>query len=108
MTTHRPIFETFLEGTTHHRRGKVRDIYEVGIDLLLIVTTDRISAYDHVLGTAIPDKGKVLTQLSAFWFERTQAVVENHLVSIDSSTFPEGLRPHKELLSGRSMLVRRA
>lgn len=108
MTTHRPIFETFLEGTTHHRRGKVRDIYEVGTDLLLIVTTDRISAYDHVLGTAIPDKGKVLTQLSAFWFKRTQAIVENHLISIDSSTFPEVLRPHEELLSGRSMLVRRA
>ncbi len=107
MTTHRPIFETFLEGITHHRRGKVRDIYEVGTDLLLIVTTDRISAYDHVLGTAIPDKGKVLTQLSDFWFKRTQAIIKNHLISIDSSTFPEVLRPHEELLSGRSMLVRR-
>ena len=107
MTTHRPIFETALEGTTHHRRGKVRDIYEIGTDQLLIVTTDRISAYDYVLGTAIPDKGKVLTQLSAFWFERTRAIVPNHLVSIDSSTFPEELRPHEALLSGRSMLVRR-
>ena len=107
MTTHRPIFETALEGTTPHRRGKVRDIYEIGTDQLLIVTTDRISAYDYVLGTAIPDKGKVLTQLSAFWFERTRAIVPNHLVSIDSSTFPEALRPHEELLSGRSMLVRR-
>ena len=108
MTTHRPIFETFLEGTTHHRRGKVRDIYELDADLLLIITTDRISAYDYVLGTAIPDKGKVLTQLSAFWFERTQSIVENHLISIDASAFPEVLHPHKELLSGRSMVVRKA
>ena len=107
MTTHRPIFETALEGTTHHRRGKVRDIYEIGTDQLLIVTTDRISAYDYVLGTAIPDKGKVLTQLSAFWFERTRSIVPNHLLSIDSSTFPAELRPHEALLSGRSMLVQR-
>ena len=70
MSTPAPVFETFLEGIAPHRRGKVRDIYEVD-DFLLIVTTDRISAYDCVLGSAIPDKGKVLTQLSAFWFDRT-------------------------------------
>ena len=107
VTTTAPVFETFLDGIAPHRRGKVRDIYEVD-DALLIVTTDRISAYDCVLGSAIPDKGKVLTQLSAFWFERTQDIVPNHMISIDSPTYPTALFPYAELLSGRSMLVRRA
>ena len=107
VTTTAPVFETFLDGIAPHRRGKVRDIYEVD-DALLIVTTDRISAYDCVLGSAIPDKGKVLTQLSAFWFERTQDIVPNHMISIDSATYPTALLPYVELLSGRSMLVRRA
>ena len=107
VTTTAPVFETFLDGIAPHRRGKVRDIYEVD-DALLIVTTDRISAYDCVLGSAIPDKGKVLTQLSAFWFERTQDIVPNHMISIDSPTYPTALLPYAELLSGRSMLVRRA
>jgi phosphoribosylaminoimidazole-succinocarboxamide synthase len=105
--TSAPVFETFLEGITSHRRGKVRDIYEVD-DLLLIVTTDRISAYDCVLGSAIPDKGKVLTQLSAFWFDHTADIVANHMVSIDPATYPESLQPHAETLAGRSMLVQRA
>ena len=107
VTTTAPVFETFLDGIASHRRGKVRDIYEVD-DALLIVTTDRISAYDCVLGSAIPDKGKVLTQLSAFWFERTPDIVPNHMISIDSATYPTALLPYVELLSGRSMLVRRA
>ena len=107
MTTTAPVFETFLEGIAPHRRGKVRDIYEVD-DVLLIVTTDRISAYDCVLGSAIPDKGKVLTQLSAFWFDRTHDIVANHMVSIDPATYPDSLRPYAAMLSGRSMLVRRA
>jgi len=107
MATSLPVFETFLEGIAPHRRGKVRDIYEVG-DFLLIVTTDRISAYDCVLGSAIPDKGKVLTQLSAFWFDRTQDITANHMVSIDPTTYPDALQPYAEMLSGRSMLVRRA
>ena len=107
MSTPAPVFETFLEGITPHRRGKVRDIYEVD-DFLLIVTTDRISAYDCVLGSAIPDKGKVLTQLSAFWFDRTTHIVPNHMVSINPATYPESLQPHAEMLGGRSMLVRRA
>jgi len=102
-----PVFETFLEGIAAHRRGKVRDIYEVD-ELLLIVTTDRISAYDCVLGSAIPDKGKVLTQLSAFWFDRTADIVANHMVSIDPATYPAALQPHAEVLAGRSMLVQRA
>ena len=107
MSTAAPIFETTLEGITSHRRGKVRDIYEVA-DHLLIVATDRISAYDFVLGSAIPDKGKVLTQLSAFWFERTADIVANHMVAVDSATYPVVLRPHADVLAGRSMLVRRA
>ena len=107
MSTATPIFETTLEGLSSHRRGKVRDIYEVG-DHLLIVATDRISAYDFVLGSAIPDKGKVLTQLSAFWFSRTTDIVKNHLISVDPAAYPPVLHPHADILAGRSMLVRRA
>ena len=81
-------------------------MYEVG-DELLMVATDRISAYDLVLGSAIPDKGKVLTQFSAFWFARTRDIVDNHMVSIDPADYPSALRPHAEMLAGRSMLVRR-
>ena len=82
MSTTAPVFETLLDDIPSHRRGqrrKVRDMYEVD-DYLLMVATDRISAYDFVLGSVIPDKGKVLTQLSAFWFERTRDIVPNHMV----------------------------
>jgi phosphoribosylaminoimidazole-succinocarboxamide synthase len=81
-------------------------VYEVSDDLL-IVTTDRISAFDYVLGSGIPDKGKVLTQLSAFWFERMGDLVPHHLLSADVEAFPESLRPYRDLLQGRSMLVRK-
>jgi len=101
-----PLLETSLEALTLHRRGKVRDVYEVGDDLL-IVTTDRISAFDYVLGSGIPDKGKVLTQLSAFWFERMGDLVPHHLISSDAAAFPEPLRVYRDLLQGRSMLVRK-
>jgi phosphoribosylaminoimidazole-succinocarboxamide synthase len=101
-----PLLETSLEALTLHRRGKVRDVYEVSDDLL-IVTTDRISAFDYVLGSGIPDKGKVLTQLSAFWFERMGDLVPHHLLSADVEAFPESLRPYRDLLQGRSMLVRK-
>jgi phosphoribosylaminoimidazole-succinocarboxamide synthase len=101
-----PLLETSLTGLTLHRRGKVRDVYEVGGDLL-IVTTDRISAFDYVLGSGIPDKGKVLTQLSAFWFQRMGDLVPHHLIATDVAAFPEVLRPHASILQGRSMLVRR-
>jgi phosphoribosylaminoimidazole-succinocarboxamide synthase len=84
----------------------VRDIYELG-DQLLLVATDRISAFDYVLGSGIPDKGKVLTQLSAFWFEQTAAIVPNHLVTIDVTAFPAEFRSDATTLAGRSMLVRR-
>lgn len=106
MSSAVPVFETALEGLTAHRRGKVRDMYAVG-DHLLMVATDRISAYDVVLGSAIPDKGRVLTQLSAFWFARTGHIVRNHLIATDPAAYPESLRPFGPLLAGRSMLVRR-
>jgi len=106
VTSAPPLFETSLNGLTHQRRGKVRDMYEVG-DHLLMVATDRISAYDLVLGSVIPDKGKVLTQLSAFWFRRTGDLVPNHMVSTDPDEYPDQCRPHADLLRGRSMLVRK-
>jgi len=100
------LLETSLDGLTLSRRGKVRDVYEVG-EYLLIVATDRISAFDFVLGSGIPDKGKVLTQMSAFWFEQLDGVVAHHLVSTHADQFPEPARRHADLLRGRSMLVRR-
>jgi phosphoribosylaminoimidazole-succinocarboxamide synthase len=84
----------------------VRDIYELG-DQLLLVATDRISAFDYVLASGIPDKGKVLTQLSAFWFDQTAAIVPNHLVTIDVTKFPTQFRADTATLAGRSMLVRK-
>jgi phosphoribosylaminoimidazole-succinocarboxamide synthase len=101
-----PLLETALDNLTLHRRGKVRDVYEVG-DALLIVTTDRISAFDYVLNSGIPDKGRVLTQLSAFWFERMRDLVPHHLLATDVDEFPEEARQHANVLAGRTMLVRR-
>ena len=89
------------------KRGKVRDVYDLG-DRLLIVATDRLSAYDHVLAPEIPDKGKVLNQLSAFWFARLADVVPHHLLTIDPAEFPEPLPALAPLLAGRSALVRKA
>ena len=106
MTSAPTLFETSLHGLTPQRRGKVRDLYIVD-DYLLIVATDRISAYDVILDSVIPDKGKVLTQLSAFWFSRTGDVVPHHLVSTIPEQYPESCQPHAEVLRGRSMLVRR-
>jgi len=101
-----PLLETHLAGLPPHRSGKVRDIYDLG-DTLLIVATDRISAFDYVLGSGIPDKGKVLTRLSAFWFEQTRHIVPNHVVQTDVRLFPAALQPHAAILDGRSMLVRK-
>ena len=106
VTSAPALFETSLEGLAPQRRGKVRDLYAIGNDLLM-VATDRISAYDLVLGSTIPDKGKVLTQLSAFWFARTASLVKNHLLSTNPDDYPAACRPHAETLRGRSMLVRR-
>jgi phosphoribosylaminoimidazole-succinocarboxamide synthase len=89
-------------------KGKVRDVFEVGPDALLMVATDRISAFDVVLPTPIPDKGRVLTGLSVFWFQKTSHIVGNHLATANVREFPPGLREHRRLLAGRSKLVRRA
>ena len=101
-----PILQTTLADRRPDRQGKVRDIYDFG-DRLLIVATDRISAFDYVLGSGIPDKGKVLTQISSFWFERMQPIVANHLLSTTPSSYPGEARRAVELLQGRSMLVTR-
>jgi phosphoribosylaminoimidazole-succinocarboxamide synthase len=101
-----PILQTTLADRRPDRQGKVRDIYDFG-ERLLIVATDRISAFDYVLGSGIPDKGKVLTQISAFWFERTRSVVANHVLSTDAASFPGEARRSAKLLQGRSMLVAR-
>jgi phosphoribosylaminoimidazole-succinocarboxamide synthase len=101
-----PLLETRLSGLAPHRQGKVRDIFDLG-ESLLMVATDRISAFDYVLGSGIPDKGKVLTQLSAFWFEKTADIVPNHLLTTDVSRYPAEMRPHADVLAGRSMLVRK-
>ncbi len=89
-------------------RGKVRDTYELGPDELLMVATDRISAFDHVLPNGIPDRGKVLTQLSIFWFSQTDTFQANHLISGMVPDLPPALREHRERLAGRFMIVRKA
>jgi len=101
------VLETNLSGLRKPKRGKVRDIYDLG-DSLLIVATDRISAFDVVLPNAIPEKGRVLTQISKYWFTRTSDIVRNHLLSTDLRDFPENCRQHADVLEGRSMLVRKA
>jgi len=102
-----PVQTTELEGLTLANRGKVRDIYDVG-DHLLIVATDRLSAFDVVLPSPIPFKGAVLTQISAHWFRQTEGIIRNHMVSVDPAEYPEAAGPHADLLAGRSMLVKKA
>jgi phosphoribosylaminoimidazole-succinocarboxamide synthase len=101
-----PLLETSFPNLTLHGRGKVRDIYAVGDDLLL-VATDRINAFDYVLGSGITDKGKVLNQLSAFWFERMGDLVRHHVITTDVGSYPAETRPYADVLRGRSMLCRR-
>jgi phosphoribosylaminoimidazole-succinocarboxamide synthase len=101
------LLETNLGATPLIGRGKVRDLYAVGDDLLL-VATDRISAFDHVLATGIPGKGKILTQISLFWFDLLKDILPNHLITADVAQFPASLQPYAEQLQGRSMLVKRA
>ena len=102
-----PLLTTEFEGVKLLARGKVRDIYELG-EQLLIVATDRISAFDVVMPNGITDKGRVLTQLSLFWFELTGNIVDNHLITADVGQYPASLADHAETLAGRSMLVKRA
>ena len=101
------LMKTELAGLKLHGRGKVRDIYDVG-EHLLIVATDRLSAFDVVLPTPIPNKGKVLTQMSAFWFDHFKDFVPNHVVSTKVDEYAKELRQFREQLEGRSMLVKKA
>src|ERR1700721_441543 len=91
-----------------HASGKVRDVYSLDSDHLLFVATDRISAFDYVLATGIPHKGRVLTQISLFWFDFLKDLVPNHLVTADVTRYPQAVRPHADELRGRSMMVMRA
>jgi phosphoribosylaminoimidazole-succinocarboxamide synthase len=101
------VLSTNLEGLPLLRRGKVRDIYEAE-EHLLIVATDRVSAFDVVLPDGIPEKGRVLTYLSCFWFARLAGVVAHHLVSVEVDDFPSACRPYRDLLAGRTMLVKKS
>lgn len=100
------VLRTDFPDLALYARGKVRDIYDFG-DRLLLVATDRISAFDVLLPTGIPGKGEVLTVLSAYWFRMTEDLVPNHLISTDVDAFPDACRPYRQQLLGRSMLVRK-
>src|SRR5579872_4490494 len=108
MTGHDlPLWQSDLPGLPPPRRGKVRDVYDLG-ETLLIVASDRLSAYDHVLRPGIPGKGKVLNQLSNFWFARLAPIVPNHLLATDPADFPAALAPFRDALRGRAVLARKA
>jgi len=102
------LIQTDLGSLPLTARGKVRDIYAISADQLLFVASDRISAFDHVLGSGIPFKGRILTRLSLFWFDLLTPIVPNHLITADATQFPSGLQPFLDQLEGRSMLVKRA
>ncbi|HOU48573.1 MAG TPA: phosphoribosylaminoimidazolesuccinocarboxamide synthase, partial [Candidatus Aminicenantes bacterium] len=101
-----PFADVILPELRLYKKGKVRDVYELD-DKLLIVATDRISAFDFVLPSLIPDKGRVLTQLSRFWFEYTSLVCPNHMIAADVAAFPPALAEYADLLDKRAMLVRK-
>ncbi len=101
------VFETNLPGLNLVRRGKVRDLYDLG-DSYLMVATDRLSAFDVVMPDAIPGKGIVLNQISLFWFNEMASIVKNHIITSDVNEFPEACRPHADILEGRSMIVKKA
>jgi phosphoribosylaminoimidazole-succinocarboxamide synthase len=101
------VFETSLPGCDLRARGKVRDVYNAG-DYLVIVATDRLSAFDYILPTPIPDKGRVLTQTTLFWLELLDGIIPNHFVSADVGAYPDPFPRFRDQLDGRSMLVRRA
>lgn len=101
------ILKTEIEELGKPRRGKVRDIYDLG-DSLLLIATDRVSAFDVVLPNGIPYKGRVLTGISIFWFEMMKDIIKNHIIATDIRDYPEHLRKYSEILSGRSMLVKKA
>lgn len=100
------VYATDFKELTLIKQGKVRDMYDLG-DALLMVATDRISAFDVVMQDPIPDKGKALTQMSLFWFEKMASMVENHLITGNVADFPPACRPYADILEGRSMLVKK-
>jgi phosphoribosylaminoimidazole-succinocarboxamide synthase len=100
----KPLLQTALPGVKLWKRGKVRDVYDLG-DRLLVVATDRLSAFDVVLPTGIPGKGVVLTQMSLFWFRLLQGVIENHVLTADVAEYDAPLQPYRDQLAGRSMIV---
>jgi len=101
------VMETQLRGLNLLNRGKVRDIYDLG-DTLLIVATDRISAFDVIMSDPIPGKGEILTKISAFWFDQMADLIENHVLSFDVADFPEACKPHADVLRNRTMWVKKA
>ncbi len=107
MSSNNALWQTELEGLPAPKRGKVRDIYDLG-DTLLIVACDRISAYDHVLQPGIPGKGKILNQITNYWFEQMADLVPHHLLATEPEDFPAELAPHAEVLRGRAVLAKKA
>src|SRR6266568_6327634 len=109
ISRHSPLVATSLTGFELFSRGKVRDVYQAGADRLLVVATDRLSAFDVVMREGIPDKGRVLTQLSCFWFDFVSRMgMPHHFITAQLSEYPEGLRPFADQMEGRSMLVEMA
>ena len=106
MSTAKAVYQTELEGVPLVSRGKVRDIYDLG-EHLLIVATDRLSAFDYILPNPIPDKGKVLNQIAEFWFLRSERICLHHVIETDVDHFPEVLRPYADQLRGRSTLAQK-
>ena len=101
------VTQTNFEGLNIWRRGKVRDVYDLG-DSLLIIATDRISAFDVIMDDPIPGKGQVLTRISKYWFKKMEDIIPNHIISFETEDFPEQLAPFAEFLEGRSMWVKKA
>src|SRR5580765_8568053 len=102
------LLQTDFSGLHLFASGKVRDVYKLGADHLLFVATDRISAFDYVLATGIPHKGRVLTQISLFWFDFLKDLVPNHLITAEVNEYPEAIRKYGDQLRGRSMVVMNA
>ena len=101
------LMETDMKDIKFLRRGKVRDVYEID-DYLLIIATDRVSAFDVVLPNGIQDKGRILTQISIYWFNQMKDIIENHIVATDVKDYPKALHKYKDMIEGRSMLVKKA
>jgi phosphoribosylaminoimidazole-succinocarboxamide synthase len=101
------LLNTDFESLNLLKRGKVRDIYDLG-DELLFVATDRISAFDVIMNDGIPDKGKILTQISKFWFDFSKDIIDNHVITTEAEEFPEACKPYADALRGRSMIVKKA